>query len=40
MSDWGWVAFGYLTTYISLAAYAGWTALRIRRVRRQVGDAT
>lgn len=40
MSDWGWVAFGYLTTYVSLAVYVAWTGARIRRARRRVSGIT
>ncbi|MFQ5515984.1 MAG: hypothetical protein ACE5E8_00260 [Acidimicrobiia bacterium] len=36
MSDWSWVAFGYLTTYGSLAAYVFWTVRRIRRARSRI----
>lgn len=32
MSAWGWVAFGYLVTYLALGGYA---ALLVRRHRRE-----
>lgn len=37
MSDWGWVAFGYLVVYGTLAAY---TALLVIRTRRRTGGGS
>ena len=38
MSDWGWVALAYGVAYGSLAVFAGSIALRIRNVRRSLGE--
>lgn len=33
MSDWGWVAFGYVVVYGGIAGYAVFLAVRIRKAR-------
>ena len=38
MSDWGWVALAYGAAYGSLAVFAASIALRIRNVRRTLGE--
>jgi len=38
MSDWGWVALAYGVAYGSLAVFAGSIALRIRSIRRSLGE--
>jgi hypothetical protein len=38
MSDWGWVALAYGVTYGSLGVFAASIALRIRNVRRALGE--
>jgi hypothetical protein len=38
MSDWGWVAFAYTVTFGSMAAYAWWTAARLRGARRRLEE--
>lgn len=40
MSDWGWVAFGYVVMYGILGAYVGWLAYRIRLVRRKLRESS
>lgn len=36
MSDWGWVAFGFVTVYGLLAGYVAWTAWRVRRANERL----
>ncbi len=38
MTDWGWVALGYVTMYGLVAAYVGWIATRIRTARRRLDE--
>lgn len=38
MSDWGWVAFAFSVTYVSMALYATWTGRRLRQARRRLEE--
>lgn len=38
MSAWGWVTLAYLMTFLTLGAYSGLLAHRIRTARRRLQD--
>jgi len=37
-SEWGWVAAAYTVTYVSLAAFAGSIAMRIKKARLKLNE--
>ncbi len=37
-SEWGWVALAYSVTYVSLLAFAGSIAMRIKKARLKLDD--
>jgi hypothetical protein len=37
-TEWGWVAFAYVVTYVSLVLFSVSMAVRIRRARTKLGD--
>ena len=40
MSDWGWVALGFVAVYGLLASYVAWTAWRVRKAAEQLRRLT
>jgi hypothetical protein len=37
-SEWGWVALAYGVTYVSLVAFAGSIAIRIKKARLKLSE--
>lgn len=40
MSDWGWVAFGYIVVYSTLIGYVAWNVYQLATLSRQAALPT